>query len=57
MLIVGLGISCEQIPREERTLRFLSFVADVGKRPLEDTGSPVKFSVCVWLIVSSCVLT
>lgn len=48
MLIVGLGITCEQIPREaRRTLRFLSFLADVGKRPLEDTGSPVKFSVCV----------
>lgn len=48
MLIVGLGISCEQIPRaERRTLRVLSFPADMGERPLEETGSPVKVSVCV----------
>lgn len=45
-VIVGLNISCEQIPGEEREpLGVFSFPADVGKR-LEDVGSAVKLS-CV----------
>lgn len=31
--------------------RFLAFPEVVGKRPLEDTGSPVKFSMCGQLLV------
>lgn len=47
MFGVGLGTICEQIPREERKTKISLLSSRCGKETTEDTGSPVKFSVCV----------